>query len=234
MNMIPNPGALIKFKIFVVWCAIVLCGGFLYAMLNNSNRATLTVLPEAPKQGEPVIVSYTLKNPMPVSSPIDYEFYIDGQPVQSGNLVLEPFSSAKYQYSNLKAPELGKQVSFALKTKDSFGEHEKIAALPNYPPQIFSSFTSFASFSTSVMSFMTSAPYYEETFGTQQGLNVGLVCSLALIALLIFLELSEPMIHGSGNGTLASLRLRFSTVTWILLTIFISMVFTRVVLILTT
>jgi len=231
--MEPKQKALIKFKIFVVWCAVFMCGGFLYALLGNSNASTLSVLPEAPREGEPVIVNYTLKNPFPFSSPISYEFYINGQLVQNGNLALEPFTSVKYQYSNLKAPEIGKQVSYLLKTKTLGKEQEKIVALPSYPPQIFSSFTSFASFSTSVMSFMTSAPYYENTFGTNQGLNVGLICSLALITLLIFLELSEPVVHDTGNGILIALRLRFSTVTWILLTIFISMVFTRVVMILT-
>lgn len=226
--------ALLKFKLFVVWCAIALCGGFLFALHSNSTCASLSVLPEAPREGEPVIVNYTLKNPLPYTSSIDYEFHIKGQVVQSGHVVMEPFTSAKYQFSNIQAPEPGKQVSFLLKTKNSFGEHEKMVALPNYPPQIMSSFTSFASFSTSVMSFMTSAPYYETTFTPNQGINVGIVCSLTLIVLLIFLELSEPIVQDKGIATLISLRLRFSTVTWILLTIFSGMVFTKVVMILST
>lgn len=225
--------ALLKFKLFVIWSAIVLCGGFLFALQSNSSCATLSVLPEAPREGEPVIVNYILKNPLPFSSPINYEFYINGQCVQGGSLMMEPLSSVKYKISNLKAPELGKQVNFLLKTKTTWGEHEKRVSLPCYPPQIYSSFTSFASFSTSVMSFMTSAPYYENTFGTNQGLNVGLICSLVLIALLIFLELSEPIVRDTGIHSLISLRLRFSMVTWILLTIFIGMVFTKVVMILT-
>lgn len=226
--------ALLKFKLFVVWCAIALCGGFLFAFLNNSTCASLSVLPEAPREGEPVIVNYTLKNPLPFPAATDYDFYINGRIVQGGRVILGPFSCVKYQYSNLKAPEMGRQVNFLLKTRSGHGEHEKRVALPGYPPQIYSSFTSFASFSTSVMSFITSTQYYEGSFGTNRGPNTGLVCSLVLIALLIFLELSEPIVQDKGIKTLISLRVRFSTVTWILLTIFICMVFTKVVLIIST
>lgn len=224
--------ARLKFRLILVWSAIALCGLFLFALCGSSTGSSLSVVPEAPREGDPVIVKYTLKNPGVHESPVEYQFYINGRLVQSGSLLLEPLSSARYQFSNLKAPETGKQVNFQLITKTPRGEQVKLASSPSYPPQIFSSFTSFASFSTSVMSFMTSAPYYDETFGARQGLNVGLVCSISLIILLIFLELSEPVVQESQIRSLISLRLRFSTVTWILLIIFVNMVFTRIVMIL--
>ena len=65
------------------------------------------------------------------------------------------------------------------------------------------------------------------------GLNLGIIASLILIVLLIFLELSQPAINGRTIAVLGRLRVRFSTVTWILFIIFMGIVYTKVVMILT-
>jgi len=51
-------------------------------------------------------------------------------------------------------------------------------------------FISFASFSTSVMCFMSTMTYYESFSGTSLGFNGGLLFSVILVLPLIFLELS--------------------------------------------
>ena len=81
---------------------------------------------------------------------------------------------------------------------------------------------------------MSSMTYYQSSFGTDIGLNVGIVAVLVLIAMLIFLELSPNLTLRGGVAVLGRVRSRFSTLTWILLVIFIGMIFTRVAMILST
>ena len=119
-----------------------------------------------------------------------------------------------------------------VKTTSPLGSCEKIVSLPSYPPQVWSSFASFASFSTSVMSSMSTMTYYQSTFGSDMGLNVGIIAAIVLIALLIFLELTQSVVEGKTIAVLGRMRIRFSTVTWILLIIFMGIVYTKVVMIL--
>ena len=81
-----------------------------------------------------------------------------------------------------------------------------------------------------MMGFMSSMTYYQTTFSTEIGFNVGLLCSSVLIALLIFLELARAQLQEKTIATLARLRLRFNTVTWILFTIFMGIVYTQVLM----
>ncbi|MTI83723.1 MAG: hypothetical protein FH756_07420 [Firmicutes bacterium] len=222
-----------KFKVLILWVGIFLAGVFLLGIYYSSSPVTLTVLPEAPKEGDPVIALFSLNNPLPSEQQVSYSFYCNGSKVQSGQVTLAAFSGTKYQYTSKNNLKVGEQQNYAVRMHTSFGDFEKNASVPAYPPQVFCSFMSFASFSTSVMSFMTSAPYYDTTFAANEGLNVGLFCSLVLIALLIFLELTEPLIAADGGRlSLLKLRVRFSTVTWILFTIFLGIVFTKVTMIL--
>jgi MFS family permease len=136
-------------------------------------------------------------------------------------------------------------VSFAVKASSGAGDYEKAVSIPPYPPQVCSSFISFASFSTSVMSSMSTSAYYTDYFAdTASGaVNVGLVISLFLIVLLICMELAGAYVDERiGNvsaiqltGSVAALsrfRIAFSGLTWILFIIFIGIVFTKIVMIL--
>ena len=76
--------------------------------------------------------------------------------------------------------------------------------------------------------------YYQSTFGSDMGFNVGIITSIVLIALLIFMELTQPLVAGRTVATLGRLKIRLSTVTWILLIIFMGIVYTKVVMILAT
>jgi len=66
------------------------------------------------------------------------------------------------------------------------------------------------------------------------GLNAGVIFAIVLIGLLAFLEITRPMVLNKSIAVLGSLKLRFGTVTWILLIIFLGIVYTKVVMILTT
>ncbi len=94
-----------------------------------------------------------------------------------------------------------------------------------------SSFVSFAAFSTSVMSSMISAEYFINTFGASGGINTGIIISLILAALLIFLELTQEVTIRRGTGILAHYRLGLGNVATILFVIFVGIVFARVMMI---
>ena len=220
-------------KIIIVWLAILLIGSFCLTTMTGSGLVNIAVLPEVPREGEPIICTFKLNNPASVSRTIDFSFYANGELLQHGTSTLAPHSSKTYQYVYKNPLELGEQVSFVVKAESQGRTCNKIVSLPSYPPQIMSSFVSFASFSTSVMGFMASSTYYESSFGSpDEGLNVGLVISIVLIILIIFLELSEPLLTEGVHFVLGKLRIRFSAMTAILFIIFIGIVYTKIVMIL--
>jgi len=82
------------------------------------------------------------------------------------------------------------------------------------------------------MSSMSNMTYYRVAFAGNIGFNVWLLCSAILIALLIFLELSKPLVAGRTVTALGRLRMRLSTVTWILFIIVMGIVYTTVIMVL--
>jgi hypothetical protein len=217
------------FKLIMVWIVILFLGSFWLAANNASSPVSLVVLPEVPRQGEPVVATFKLNNPSPESLSVSYQFYVNGS-----LLHLAAGSSKTYSYAYENPLDLGQQLNFVVKTQSVLGNDQAVISSPPYPPQVWSSFISFASFSTSVMTSMSSMSYYQTTFGRDLGVNVGILFSLVLIALLIFSELTQPVVGGGkAVAFLGNLRIRFSTVTWILLVIFMGIVYTRVVMIIT-
>jgi hypothetical protein len=224
----------IKLKIIIIWLAILLTGSFWLTVRTGSDPVTLAVVPEVPREGEPIIANFKLNNPSPQAIATEYQFYANSELRQQGTAIIAPDSSKLYQYAYRNPLELGEQVNFVVKTESPSGSFEKVVSLPSYPPQIWSSFVSFASFSTSMMSFMSSAIYYQGTFSSDVGFNIGLLCTVVLIGLLIFLELTQSPLQQKTITVLGRLRLRFGTVTWLLLIIFMGVVYTKIVMILTT
>jgi hypothetical protein len=218
-------------KIIIVWLAVMVLGCFCLTTMAGSDLVEIAVIPEVPRADEPIICTFKLNNPASVSRTIEFSFYANGERLLHGTSTLGPHTSKTYQYVYKNPLALGEQVNFVVKAESQGIKCEKIVSLPAYPPQIMSSFVSFASFSTSVMGFMASSTYYESSFGSvDEGLNVGLVISIVLIILLIFLELSEPL--PSSYLVLGRLRIRFTTMTAILFIIFIGIVYTKIVMIL--
>lgn len=223
----------ITFRIALLWLAILLLGSFWLTLETSSDMASLTVLPKVPREGEPVIATIKLNNPSFQATTISYHLYTNGELTREGIATLPPASSKVYQYAYKNPLRLGEQLNFAVKTSSAQGNYEQVVSLPSYPPQIWSSFVSFASFSTSLMSSMSSMTYYQSTFGAHMNFNLGLLFTLVLAALLIFLELSQPLLGQRAVTVLERLRLRFSTVTWILFIIFLGIFYTTVLMIIT-
>jgi len=192
----------IKLKIMIVWLAILLVGSFWLTVRGSSDPVTLAVVPEVPREGEPVVATFKLNNPSSQEITTEYQFYANGELKQEGAAILAPRSSKLYQYAYKNPLQLGEQVNFVVRAQSASSlrgasgdeaisktaeSYEKVVSLPSYPPQIWSSFVSFASFSTSTMSFMSSAVYYQATFGSDVGLNVGLLANIVLIGILLFM-----------------------------------------------
>ncbi len=222
----------VKFKVSIVWLAILLLGSFWLSMQESSSPVSMVVLPEVPREGKPIVVTFKLNNPSSHPLPTRYQFYANGGLLQEKVITIAAESSETYQYAYANPLRIGEQVNFVVRTQSEQGNYEKVLSSPSYPPQVWSSFVSFASFSTSVMSSMASVTYYQDAFGTNMGLNVGIIASVVLIILLVFAELNQPVIEGRAVARLGRLRIRLSTVTWILFIIFMGIVYTKVAMIL--
>jgi hypothetical protein len=224
----------LKLKMLVIWLAILLVGSFWLTVHAGTAAVTLTVMPEVPRENEPIVATFKIDNPSSGAESTSYKFYVNGELLKEGTTTISPGFSKIYNYVYENPLELGEQVNFMVEGASGSESFDKAVSLPSYPPQVWSSFVSFASFSTSVMSSMSSMTYYQSSFGADLGLNVGVVAVLVLISLLIFLELSPNLTIKGGVAVLGRLKSKFSTLTWILLVIFIGMVFTRVAMILST
>jgi hypothetical protein len=227
------------FKLVIVLLGIVLVGTFWMTARDARQPVSLTVLPEAPRLGQPVVVSYDLNNPGATDLVTHFQFYVNGQLLRDGLTTIPPLSAMTYQYDFASPVNLGDKIGFDLVTSSALGNYEKQVSIPPFPPQIASSFISFASFSTTVMSSMVTTSYYNGNFSSTQRVNTGLIISACLIFLLICMELAgasmEERVSSSGplSGGLLLLqkfRYRFSTLSWILLIIFIGIIYTKIVM----
>ncbi len=220
------------FKLAVIWLAIILLGSFWLTVRGTSDPVSMAVIPQAPREGEPVLATFKVNNPFPWAMVTTYQFYANGELINEGATTIASESGKTYKYAYRNPLQMGEQLNFVVRTQSEQGNYEKVLSSPPYPPQVWSSFVSFATFSTSVMSSMSTMTYYQSTFGTDMGLNVGIIVTVVLILLLIFLELSQPVVEGRAVARLGRLRIKLSTMTWILLIIFMGIIYTKVVMIL--
>lgn len=217
----------LKLKTLVVWLAIMLVASFAFSANSLKDPVNMGVMPEVPKQGEPLIVSFALNNPGLTEETYAYELYVNGKMVMSGESAISPLGSEQHRYAYKNPLELGEQTNFLLMVKTPSGVIQKAISTPAYAPQIWTSFVSFASFSTSVMSSMGTMAYYDGAFSTK-GMNIGLVFVLVLIPLLVFSVLAEPY---SSKNIFGRLKSRFGRLSTVLFVIFMGMVLTRMVMI---
>ncbi len=222
----------IYIKIVIVVLSILILGSFWLTMRAASDSVNIVVNPEVVKEGEPIWVTFKLNNPSLEPLTIDYQFFADSRLITGGTSTIAPESSETHQLTYENALQIGEQSNFVVRTQSELGNYENVVSLPSYPPHIWSSFVSFAAISQTMMSQMTSMAYFESTLGSDMGFNIGVLITIVLIVLLIFMELTQPRIQGNTVTVLGRLRLRFSTVTWILFIIFMGIVYTRVAMIL--
>ncbi len=224
-----------KFRLAVIWLAIMLLGSFWLTIRAAAEPVTLVVLPVVPRQGEPVIATFKMNNPGAGVATTRYQFYVNGKLIEEGTTTIAGKSEKTYKYAYANPFPVGQQLNFVVRTQSEGGQYEKAVSAPPYPPQVWSSFVSFASFSTSVMSSMSTMTYYQSTFGgdTGQG-NLGVIIVLVLLALLVFIELTQTVLREGRVTVLGRLNVRLSPVSWILFIIFMGIIFTKVLLLIGT
>ncbi|MFC1993130.1 hypothetical protein ACFLV3_04910 [Chloroflexota bacterium] len=221
-------------KIAILSLAILLLGGFWLSSNEISNPISIVSAPIVPKEGEPILVTFKLNNPRDQELLTSYQFYADGELLATGDSIIPSGSCLTNQYAYTSYLQAGEQRNFVVRTQSELGNYEDVVSLPSYPPQIWSSFVSFAAISTTMMSQMTSMAYFDSVFGINVAFNMGLVVTIVLLMLLILMDLTQPRFQRNTVTVMGRLYLRYSTVAWILFIIFIGIVYTQVVTILTT
>ena len=224
----------LHFKLAIVSLSILLVGSFWLTIRVSSDPVSMVITSGVPRVGEPVLATFKLSNPSSQPLLTNYQFYANGELLEVGTATIAPATYEVHRYAYKNPLQIGERLNFVIRTESKLGNHERVVSSPPYPPQIWSSFVSFASFSTSLMSSMSTMTYYQSTFGSQISFNLGLLFTLVLAALLIFLELSQPLLRQRTVTVLGRLRLRFGTVTWILFTIFMGIFYTKIVMIIST
>lgn len=211
------------FKLVMLWIVILFTGTLFLSVRSAADMLNMTVLPEAPRQGEPVTATFKLNNPSSEVLNTKYQLYANGNLLTEGDATLAPRTSQAYQYINSNILLTGEQINFTVLAQSHLGNYRKTVSTPPSSPQIWSSFVSIAAYSTSVINYMNG-------FGDNPGFNIGIIVSLTLIALLLMLELLIIRNQGKTGQVLSRLRTKLSAVSWILLIIFIGMLFTRIVM----
>ncbi len=207
---------------------------FLSIFLVSMSRGMvdLSYYPTFPRQGEPLFIKVSVSNLNPDLHGFLITVYSDGVEITEWATDIKEWGTREFMFISEAGDLLGKSKRIYVEAVnlDLDSRQEGMLMIPPYPPEICSSFTSFASFSTTLMTYMQSFTYYQATLIPEEGLNVGLITSLTLIGLLVFEELSDPSYGGIGRRLL-ELRIRYGRMVVVLLIIFFAMVFTRVALI---
>jgi len=231
-------------KILIILFATLVVTVFLSSFGRLSDPVQLNVYPMVPREGEPLSISFAIRNFDLKANQYSYMLYIDGAKVLAGSVLMPPLSEKSYSHSYLNQIELGKATNFFLKVDSPTDTYSESLTAPMYQPYTLTSFVSFATFATSMasstmasttttttMASMTSTAYYTAAFGAKRSthFNVGVIFSIVLIALLMHIEVTEPFSgseHFSGR-----IRGRFNRLVAVLFIIFISMVFTQILVI---
>lgn len=233
-----------KFAIASIWLGIIVLVIFALSVKGLSSPVNLMTFPEVPKEGLPVLVSFSIKNSGTAKVPYSFELFANGEKVFEGNTLVSPLSAKKYEYLYSTPLKLGDQVSFVVNVISPTETYQEVISVPPYHPHVWTSFVSFASFATSMAgitssmgissttttTIVTSMAYYDNAFGSNNALNVGVIFSIVLIAVLVHVEITEP--YTGALNVLGRLRKRLNKLSAILFIIFLSMVFTQVAMIL--
>lgn len=203
----------------------------------SEGTVTINCFPVFPSNGEPISVMVTLHNQGSEPQNFTLSVYSNGVKTADCKTEVKAGSQDKFRIITVAPGDLlgsAQRIHVEAVNVETGVKHEASAMIPPYQPEIFSSFVSFASFSSTVMTYMQSMSYFTSVMTpmtSESSLNAGVVVSLSLIGLLIFLELGDPA-YGKVGRRLLELRKRYAKETIILSSIFFSMVLTKVIMIL--
>lgn len=231
-----------KGQIGLAFAALFLAVLLFSSLSMQSDVLTVRFFPTVTRENEPLVVTATLNNIRLQPQKYRVSLYVDGEQVASAESQLEPASTQCFTYTRA-SPKPGEALriyveAVNLNTGEKYREYLNI---PQAPPELWISFSAFSSFATSLTSTSTTSlatlTYYLNTMGMtaqeatgQPAVNTGIIVSIVLILLLIFIELTDPA-YGRIGRKLAALRVRYGTLSASLLLIFAGIVLTKVVMI---
>ena len=180
--------------------------------------------------------------------PLKYSLtmYVNGDTILTSKSTFDALSTQSSTLT-IQSPPLGSAVRVYAEAVDleTGVIYKKALLMPQSPPEAWMSFASFSSLTTMLLSSSSSSSssmsssftisYYKSTIGLSEStirwsINIGLIASLTLVALLVFIELTNP-VFGNFGQRLKGLRHRYSLLTANLLLVFFGLVLTRVVMI---
>lgn len=237
---------MLKMRITLAFIALFLSVLLLNSISMQSNILTVRFFPTVTKEGEPLVITITLNNIQSKSQKFRLNLYVNNEQVASINTQLEPADTQILTYT-CPSPKIGQVLRIYVEAinLETGEKHREYLNIPQVPPELlmgFSAFSSFASSLTSTTSTTSIATitYYLNTMGLaaqdtpiQPAINTGIIISITLIFLLIFIELTDPA-YGKIGQKIAALRGRYTILSTALLLIFSGIVLTKVVMIIAT
>lgn len=225
-----------RLRLLIVWACIALIAVFaISTVLAGRETLQLTCLPMVPREGLPTLLHLALRNLSRSEEDYAFRIYVNGEVVVEGKMFIPARSSRDIRYIAPADIPVGQSLKIYAQAQTVGGSvrYEKHLEIPPCPPEIWSSFSSLASFSTSQRVYITSFSYYK-SFAAEatifSAVNSGVVVTISLLVVLVFLQVSDPSWRRLGARTL-SMRARYGWLAAALLAIFGCMIFTKVVLI---
>ncbi|MCS7096333.1 MAG: hypothetical protein RMK50_04665 [Nitrososphaerota archaeon] len=209
----------------------------------QSEVLTVRFFPTVTRENEPLVVTATLNNIRLKPQKYRVTLYVDGEQVATAESLLEPAATQSFTYTRA-SPKTGEALRIYVEAVnlDTGEKYREYFNIPQSPPELWISFSAFSSFATSMTSTtsttsLATITYYLNTMGIaaqetigQPTINTGIIVSVILILLLVFIELTDPA-YGKIGRKLAALRGRYGTLSASLLLIFTGIVLTKVVMI---
>lgn len=222
------------YRIAALWALALSLLMFYQAV--SGNIIGVSYFPAFPRCDEPVQVTVRISNPDPEPKLLAVKVYVNGLAAAEWLAHVDSGSAREYRIVEISRLGVGGSIRVHVEALDvrSGVVYSRSAMIPPFPPETFSSFISFASFSSTLMGYMTTLSYYTTTVAVvtpTEGVNAGLVLSLTLIGLLVFMELTDPA-YGRIGERLTYLRRSFAREAIVLLIVFLAMVATKIVFIL--
>lgn len=220
---------------------------FLNSWIQIDQTLTLTHFPSVTRENEPFVVRALVRNVADEPRRIRVTLFVDGLEAYVSESFFEPLATQSSTLT-LPSPRLGTAMRFYAEALDleTGARFTEAIMVPQSPPEAWMSFASFSSLTTMLLSSSSSSSsssmsssftisYYKNTIGLSEStirwsVNIGLIASLTLVALLVFIELTNPAFGNLGQR-LKGLRDRYSLLTANLLLVFLGLVLTRVVII---
>ena len=173
-------------RLMIVWLLFLPLAAFWFSSLRPPEAADLTVLPVLPKANEPVVATLRVTNPRHEVDPARFTLFADGRIVLEGVTHIPRESSKVVQFARaLPEPARG---SYSAAVSTAQGRISETHQLPEYSPQVLSSFVSFAASSTTMMTSLINMSYYRSSFVSVNVLDFGLVIVLVMLGMTIFVE----------------------------------------------